>query len=91
MSFPVFVHQNNGHFFATLVGVPELQVTAPARETALAQMQAVLAQRFAQGELVFLNVEPDGFLALAGAFKDDDSLTEICEEAYRRRDDEPKK
>ena len=32
----------------------------------------------------------DRAIALAGKYKDDESLTEICEEAYRRRDAEPK-
>jgi hypothetical protein len=90
MSFPVFIHQDNGHFVATLVGAPEVRVIASTREIALAQMQTALEQRFAQGELVFLDVPADDFMALAGKYKDDESLLEICEEAYRRRDAEPK-
>lgn len=90
MSFPVFVHQDNGHFVATLVGSPEVRVTAATRASAIAQMQTALEERFAQGELVFLEVPSDGFMSLAGKYKDDDSMTEICEEIYRQRDAEPK-
>ena len=90
MSFPIFVHQDNGHFVATLVGAPDVQVTAPTRDAVIAQMQAALRVRMASGELLFVEVPSDGFMALAGKYKDDESLTEICEEAYRRRDAEPK-
>ena len=91
MTFPVFIHQNNGHFEATLVGSPDIRVIAPTRERALADMQAALDQRFAAGELVFLDVpRPKGIMAIAGMFKDDESLREICAEIYRQRDAEPK-
>ena len=91
MSFPIFVHQDNGHFVATLVGVPEVSVTAPTREAALAEMQASLQRRVSCGEIVFLDVPAKkGVMAFAGKYRDDESLTEICEEAYRRRDAEPK-
>ena len=90
MSFPVFIHQDNGHFVATLLGAPDVRVTAATRDGALTQMQNVLDQRFAQGELVFLDVPRKGIMAIAGKYKDDESLAEICEEAYRQRDAEPK-
>jgi hypothetical protein len=91
MSFPIFIHQNNGHFVATLVGVPEVRVTAPTRDAVLAEMQAALQQRISCGEIVFLDLSPKkGIMALAGKYRDDESLTEICEEAYRQRDAEPK-
>ena len=90
MSFPVFIHQDNGHFVATLVGSPEVRVSAPTRDAALAEMRSVLDKRFAMGELVFLEVPSEGILAAAGEFRDDPFLTEIREEAYRQRDAEPK-
>jgi hypothetical protein len=90
MSFPIFVQQNNGHFVATLIGAPDVRITAATREIAIAQMQTALEERYAQGELVFLEVPADGFMSLAGKYKDDESLREICEEIYRQRDAEPK-
>jgi hypothetical protein len=90
MSFPVFIHQDNGHFVAILLAAPEVRVTAATRDAALAEMQNVLDQRFAQGELVFLEVSREGILAAAGKYRDDPFLTEIREEIYRERDAEPK-
>ncbi len=90
MSLPVFVHQDNGHFVATLVGSPQMTVTAATRADALAQMQTALEQRFSQGELVFLNVPREGILAAAGKFRDDPFLSDIRDEIYRQRDAEPK-
>ena len=90
MSFPIFIHQDNGHFVATLLGAPEVQVTAPTRESALAQMQSVLDQRFSVGELVFLEVPRKGIMAIAGKYRDDPTLKDIRDEIYRERDAEPK-
>ncbi len=91
MSFPVFIHQDNGHFIATLVGAPEVRVESLTREGALAEMQTILERRVSRGELMLLDVAPKlGIMAIAGKFKDDDSLREICEEIYRQRDAEPK-
>ena len=90
MSFPIFVHQDNGHFVATLVGSPDVRVTAPTRESALADMKTVLQQRMSQGEIVLLDLEPEGILAMAGKYRDDPTLQDICAEIYRQRDAEPK-
>jgi len=90
MSFPIFIHQDNGQFVATLVGSPDVRAEAPTRDGALAQIQTVLEQRFAHGELVFLNVPAEGILAAAGKYADDPFLSEICEDIYRERDAEPK-
>ncbi len=90
MSFPVFINQDNGHFVATLVGSPDVRVTAPSRESALAEMRLVLKQRMSQGELVFLDLEPEGILAMAGKYRDDPTIQDICDEIYRERDAEPK-
>lgn len=91
MSFPVLIHQDNGHFVATLLGAPEVRVEALTREAALTQMRAALQTRMSVGELVFLDVpEEEGILAAAGTYRDDPALLEICEEIYRQRDAEPK-
>ena len=90
MSFPVSIHQDNGHYIATLVGSPDVRVTAPTREAALAEMQIVLDQRFSKGELVSLKVPSEGFLAGAGKYRDDPFLLDICAEIYRERNAEPK-
>jgi hypothetical protein len=91
MSFPVLVHQDNGHFVATLAGVPEVRVTAPTRDGALAAIQTAVQDRMSCGDLVFLDIpEPEGIMAAAGKYADDEDLKDICEEIYRQRDAEPK-
>jgi hypothetical protein len=91
MSFPIFIHQDNGQYTATLLGAPDVRVSAPTRQAALAQMQAALEQRYAAGELVFLEVPArKGVLAFAGRFKDDSTLADIRDQIYRERDAEPK-
>ena len=90
MSFPIFIHQANGHHVATLIGRPDVQVTAPTREAALAEMRTTLRQRISKGELVFLDLEPQGIPAIAGKYADDPTLDDIREKIYRQRDAEPK-
>jgi hypothetical protein len=90
MSFPVFVHRDNGQFVATLVGVPDIRVTALTRHDVLAQMQATLEKHASEGELVFLDLPSRGIMAIAGKYRDDPTLQDICDEIYRNRDAEPK-
>jgi hypothetical protein len=89
MTFPVLVQQTNGQFAAVLVGAPEVRVTASTRAEALTALEAELEQRVAQGELVALEIGPRGVSGLAGKYRDDPTLREICEEAYRQRDAGP--
>jgi hypothetical protein len=90
MSFPVFIRQDNGNFVATLIGAPDVQVAAPTRERALADLQTALHQRMSHGELIFLDLPAQGIMALAGKYRDDPCLTDIRDDIYRERDAEPK-
>jgi hypothetical protein len=90
MSFPVFIHQDNGHFVATLVGSPDVCVSAPTREEALAEIQTILQERVLHGNLVLVETPLRGIAALAGKFRDDPSLSQIREDIYLARDAEPK-
>jgi hypothetical protein len=88
MTFPVLVESYNGQFAATLVGEPTIRAVGSTRDAALAALQAELAQRLARGELVFLELAPAGVSALAGKYRTDPTLRDICTEAYRQRDAE---
>lgn len=90
MSFPVFIHRDNGTFVATLLGAPDVRVSAATRDAALTEMQRILDQRYSAGELVFLDVPSEGILAAAGSYRDDPFLADIRDETYRERDAEPK-
>ena len=89
MAFPVLIEHCDGQFAATLVGVPTSRVVGSTRAEVLAALQADLTQRLARGELVALEPAPTGVSGLAGAYRTDPTLREICREAYRLRDAEP--
>jgi hypothetical protein len=86
MTFPVTVHPSNGQFVAALVGAPEVRATAPTRQEALAALESAIARRLDQGELVALDVRGRGLAGLFGKYRDDPTLREICEAAYKERD-----
>lgn len=88
MVLPVFVEPWDGQFAATLVGAPTIRAVGPTRAEALTALQADLAQRLAHGELVSLELPPVGVSGLAGKYRTDPTLREICADAYRRRDTE---
>jgi hypothetical protein len=86
MTFPVLVHPADGQFEATLVGAPDVRAIASSREQALAALEAAIAKRLDRGELVALEVHRPGLAGLFGKYRDDPTLREICEQAYRERD-----
>jgi predicted RNase H-like HicB family nuclease len=88
MTFPVTVHPAAGQFEATLVGAPDVRATGATRQEALNALESAIAQRLDQGELVALEVRRRGLVGLFGKFRDDPTLREICEEAYKARDAE---
>lgn len=91
MTFPVIVHPSNGQFEASLVGAPDVRATASTREEALGALESVIAQRLEQGELVALEVRRRGLAGLFGKYRDDPTLREICEAAYKERDTDVRK
>ena len=86
MTLPIVVEQTNGQFTARLAGAPELSGAGPTRSGALAALQAELRRRLKSGELVTLEIEPQGVSHLTGRFADDPTLREICADAYAARD-----
>ncbi len=89
MTFPILIEPCGGRFAAVLVGAPTIRAVGTTRAEALAALQADLAQRIARGELVSLELVPIGVSGLAGKYRTDPTLREICSEAYRMRDAEP--
>jgi hypothetical protein len=86
MTFPVIVHPSDGQFEAALVGAPDVRASASTREQALAALESAIAKRLDQGELVALEIRRGGLAGLFGKYRDDPTLREICETAYRERD-----
>lgn len=90
MSFPVRIRTEGNEFVATLLGAPEVRATGRTRDATLIAMRAVLQELVDRGDLVVLELPSEGILALAGKYRDDPTLQEICDEIYRLRDSEPK-
>ena len=88
MSFSVFVKMGDDQFMASLVGAPNVRVTAPTRSQAIDALKAEIQQRIGLGELVSLEVDTVGVSSLAGKYHTDPTLREICDNAYRMRDAE---
>lgn len=85
MTVPVLVVQTDGQFCASVAGSSELQGMGPSPAAAIAALRGELAQKVAAGELLSLEIQPLGVSGLAGRFKDDPALREICDEIYRDR------
>jgi len=91
MTVPVWVEQQNGKFTASVLGSPQVKAEGATREQAVAAVTAQLRSCVKAGEVVLVDIDNPGFVGisgLAGIFKDDPTLREICEEAYRLRDAE---
>src|SRR5687767_9511790 len=86
MTFSVIVHSHAGQFEATLIGAPEVRATAPTRAEALAALETVIEKRVEQGEIVNLEIGKKGLMGFFGKYRDDPTLQDICDEAYRERD-----
>jgi hypothetical protein len=86
MTFPVMVHPSNGQFEAALVGAPDVRALASTREEALAALESAIATRLDQGELVALEIRRHGLAGLFGKYREDPTLRQICETAYKERD-----
>ncbi|OCQ97226.1 hypothetical protein BCD64_16255 [Nostoc sp. MBR 210] len=88
--------QADGKTIATVPGLPELQVEASDRTTALTELQQRLETHLAGAEIVSLSVKlpsnqpQNPWLAMAGVFKDDPQFEQVLEaiEKYRNELDE---
>ena len=88
MKVPIWVEQNNGTYWAIVPGVPQLRAVAATADLAVSELIKQLRKQMKTSQLVFVNLELDGLLGLAGKYKDDPTLSAICKEAYRQRDAE---
>ena len=86
MTFSVIVHPAAGQFEATLIGAPDVRATAPTRAQALAALESLIEKRVQQGDLVTLEIGRKGLAGLFGKYRDDPTLQDICDEAYKERD-----
>ena len=91
MTVPVCVEESNGVYTASVLGVPRVSAAGATRGEAVAAVAAQLRDRVTAGDVVLVDIADPalvGISGLAGKYKDDPTLREICEEAYRLRDAE---
>lgn len=88
MEIPIRVEQSDGQFVAYVLGNAEWRASHHTWNGAVAALKTVLTAKIAARELATIEVPFDGWLALAGKYRDDPTLVEICEEIYRERDRE---
>src|SRR4051794_35702379 len=88
MTFPVLVEPDDGQFAASLVGLPQVRVVKPTRAEATAALKTEIEQRIHLGQMISLEINVGGVSALAGKYRDDTTLRDICAEAYHARDAE---
>ena len=86
MTFPVLVKAQEGKYTASLAGAPSVRVLEPTRSEAIAALKSEIQLRIERGELLSLEIEVGGVSSLAGKYRDDPSLREICAEVYQLRD-----
>lgn len=87
MTFPIVIETKNGRVTAALMWDRTIRQTADTRDEAIHSIQEQLERRVSAGELVWLEVSASP-LGMFGTFRDDPTLQDICDEAYRLRDAE---
>ena len=88
----IFLQFAENRYKATPLVAPDCEGVGSSRDEALANVKAALAERFAEGELVTIDVggAEHPWLAGAGMFRDDPTFEAFLAEmeAYRRQLDE---
>lgn len=79
----------DGQTTATVLELPSFQVKASDRETALQDIQQLLAQRLASAEVVSISIPTPGnenpWLKYGGMFRDDADFEAITQELQQER------
>jgi hypothetical protein len=83
-----------GSASATVLELPDLQITAPTSQEAIAKIQDKLTRRLAKAEIVSIQVpaptpQPrNPWIEFAGIFKDDPDFAAIAQEIRAERSDD---
>ena len=88
MSLAILVEQSGADYSASVPGIPQMRFVRPSRADAVVALEAEIRRRVQAGELLPIELTAGGVTNLAGLFRDDPTLAEICDEAYRLRDAE---
>lgn len=88
MTFPVLVEQCDGQFVASLVGTSKMRAVKPTRSQSISSLESEIHQRIESGELFLLEIDTIGVSGLSGKYSTDSTLRDICDNAYKMRDEE---
>lgn len=86
MTFPILVKARGDAYAASLAGAPSVRVVEPTHSEAIDALRTEIRERVDRGELLLLDIEAEGVVSLAGKYRDDPTLNEIRNEAYKLRD-----
>lgn len=86
MTLPIVIESSNGRFAASLAGSLEIRAEKDTRDEALSALHHEISTRIGRGELVEVDFPRINVVDLAGRYRGDTSLLEICDAAYRDRD-----
>jgi hypothetical protein len=82
----------DGSASATVLELPDLQITAPTSQEAIAKIQDKLTRRLAKAEIVSIQVPAptprNPWIEFAGIFKDDPDFAAIAQEIRAERSDD---
>ncbi len=88
MPIPVSIEQLNGHFVATVLAMPSMRVEADTEHDALAAIRNRIRDDVEQKKVVLVEMDLVGLSGMFGKNKSHEDLQEICDEAYRLRDEQ---
>jgi hypothetical protein len=89
---PVLVESQNGTFTASVLGNPGVKATGPTKDAAAEALRAILWQRAAAGDLVFLPMPAVPFPPRPPLSPEDvEDMREMCAEIYRERDEQKRR
>ena len=88
MSLAILVERSGTDYSASVPGIPQMTFVRHTRTDAVVALEAEIRRRAQAGELLPVELTTGGVTHLAGMFRDDPTLADICDEAYRLRDAE---
>ncbi len=86
MNVPIWLEHRDGRYVATSVVDPQVRVVADTREAALVDIRRYIVEGPGIRELVFVTVPDTPVDDMFGSMAGDPDLQNICDEAYRLRD-----
>ena len=88
MNIPIIVESHEGQFVASLVGTPNVSAVEQTRAMAISSVKNKIQRSIESGELIFLDFDSAGLSGFAGKYKNDPTLRDICDQAYKQRDED---